>query len=418
MENVIISQNKHWKKAYSDLYPRKITDKLIKQLSLKHIQVLQGVRRSGKSTIFKILINHISKKIDPKEILYINMDDPFFIQYSNNPTVFYNIIQNAEKLTQKKFRYLFLDEVQIIEGWESYVKSVYDSEIFDKIFVTGSNSSFLNGSLSTLLSGRYISDQVYPLSFSEILKIEGINDTLTLYENLPKALNIIDDMIRYGSFIEVYEAKKDFKRDILKTYYDTILLKDCVANGGIRDVKSFKELSVYLLSNISSLYSYSSLSKALGINDKSVKEYISYLEDSFLFSEIKLFSYSLKEQTNNKKKIYISDNGFLELSFGFSSNYGKLLENLVFSELQKKGYEIYFYNKNFECDFIVKNDKKLLAVQVCYELSEFNKNREIKALKKLPFKVEEKIIITYNQKEQIDKEIQAVPFWEYFSKQS
>ena len=342
------------------------------------------------------------------------MDDPFFIQYSNNPTVFYNIIQNAEKLTQKKFRYLFLDEVQIIEGWESYVKSVYDSEIFDKIFVTGSNSSFLNGSLSTLLSGRYISDQVYPLSFSEILKIEGINDTLTLYENLPKVLNIIDDMLRYGSFIEVYEAKKDFKRDILKTYYDTILLKDCVANGGIRDVKSFKELSVYLLSNISSLYSYSSLSKALGINDKSVKEYISYLEDSFLFSEIKLFSYSLKEQTNNKKKIYISDNGFLELSFSFSSNYGKLLENLVFSELQKKGYEIYFYNKNFECDFIVKKDKKLLAVQVCYELSEFNKNREIKALKKLPFEVEEKIIITYNQKETIDKDIKVIPFWEFF----
>jgi predicted AAA+ superfamily ATPase len=413
MNKVIISQNKHWNSPYENLYTRDVLGVLIKNLQLKHIQVLQGVRRSGKSTLFKLLINHLSKEVDPKEILYVNLDDPFFIRYSDEPTVFYEIVQGAKKLTSIDVKYLFLDEIQAINGWERYVKSVYDSGEFKKIFITGSNSSLLNGDLATLLTGRYLSTQVFPLSFKEVLKINNINDYLTLNQKLPKVLNIVDDMLKYGSFVEVYEASKEFKRDILKTYYDTILLKDCVSNNEIRDIKSFKELSFYGITNLTSLYSYSSLAKAIKINDKSAKEYISYLEESYLFKELKLFSFSLKEQQNNKKKLYLSDNGFLELGFSFSSNWGKLLENLVFTELQKNGYEVYFYNKTQECDFIALKSSKKIAIQVCYELNEQNQKRELNALMKLPFDVDEKIILTYNQNKIID-DIKVVSFWEYF----
>lgn len=419
MNKVIIAQNKHWDKPYKELYHREIFDKLVKNLQTKHIQVLQGIRRSGKSTLFKLLINHLSKDTDPQEILYLNLDDPFFIKYSNDSSCFYEIIQIAQKLTNKKPKYLFLDEVQAIEGWERYVKSVYDSGEFEKIFITGSNSSLLNGDLATLLSGRYLSTKVYPLSYKEILKINEINSYLELSKELPKVLNIIDSMMNFGSFVEVYEIQEEFKRELLLTYYETILLKDCVVNNTIRDLKSFKELSFYMLSNLTSLYSYSSLAKAIGINDKSVKEYISYLEDSYLFSELKLYSYSLKEQQNNKKKLYLSDNGFMNLGFNFSSNYGKLFENLVFCELQKRNYEIYFYNKNFECDFIAKKENFTVALQVCYELNEQNQTRELNALLKLPFECNEKIIITYNQDKNYFKnrdigDIKVVPFWEYF----
>jgi len=232
-------------------------------------------------------------------------------------------------------------------------------------------------------------------------------------------LNIVDEMLKFGSFIEVYEAKKEFKREILKTYYETILLKDCVSNNQIRDIKSFKELSFYLLTNIASLYSYSSLSKVIKINDKSIKEYISYLEDSFLFNEIRLYSFSLKEQYNNKKKIYIADNGFLELGFSFGSNKGKIFENLVFNELIKSQFELFFYNKTNECDFIAKKDDKILAIQACYELNEQNYKREFKGLIKLPFTVDQKIVLTYNQSNQditfeIPKDIKIASFWEYF----
>lgn len=413
MNNVIISQNKHWEDSYKNLYERDIFQKLLTNLQTKHIQVLQGIRRSGKSSLFKLMINYLSQNIDPQKILYINLDDPFFTKYSKDPTSFYEIIQTAKKLTQKEVKYLFLDEVQAIKGWEKYVKSVYDSGEFEKIFITGSNSSLLNGEFATLLTGRYLSTKVYPLSFNEILKINNITSFLELNKQLPKVLKLIDDMMLYGSFVEVYGVQDDLKREVLSSYYDTVLLKDCIANNQIRDIKGFNELSFYALSNLTSLYSYASLSKAVKLNDKSVKEYIQVLEDCYLFSELKLFSCSLKEQINNKKKLYLCDNGFMNLGYSFIANYGKLLENLVFSELQKQGCEIYFFNKESECDFIVKKEDKTIAIQVCYELNEQNKTREINGVKKLPFEVDEKYIITYNQKDTID-DIKVVTFWEYF----
>ena len=416
MRNVILAQNRHWNEKYKNLYKRDISQKLEDYLQLKHIQVIQGIRRSGKSTLFKLLINHLSQTIDPQEILYVNLDDPFFTPYRDDAKKFYDIVGEAEKLTQKKVKYLFLDEVQNIIGWERYVKSVYDSEIFTKIFITGSNSTLLDGELAKLLTGRYIAVQVYPLSFKEILRINNINSYLQQIQEQPKVLKLVDDMMLYGSFVEVYDHPKEFRRDILNTYYQTILLKDCVANNSLRDVKSFKELSFYLLSNITSLYSYISLGKAVGINDKSAKEYLSYLEESYLCTELKQFSFSLKEQQSSKKKIYFNDNGFLLLSFKFSSNQGKLLENLVLTELIKAGYETYFYNKNFECDFIAKKEDKIIAIQVCYELNEQNRKREFNGLKKLPFEVDEKIVMTYNQSEKLNEGIEVLAFWDWFGR--
>lgn len=414
MENVIISQNKHWNQEYTNLYKRDVFQKLERNLQTKHIQVVQGIRRSGKSTLFKLLINHLSQTVDPEEILYMNLDDPFFTPYRNDATKFYDIVQTAKKLTQKEIKYLFLDEVQNMKGWESYVKSVYDSELFTKVFVTGSNSTLLEGELATLLTGRYLSVQVHPLSFKEILQINNIKSYRQQIEEQPKVLKLVDDMMLHGSFVEVYDHPEEFRRDILNIYYQTILLKDCVANHAIRDVKSFKELSFYLLSNITSLYSYISLGKAVGIHDRSAKEYLSYLEESYLCTELKQFSFSLKEQQNAKKKIYFNDNGFVSLSFKFSSNQGKLLENLVLTELIKGGYEVYFYNKNFECDFIAKKEDKTLAIQVCYELNDKNRKRELNGLKKLPFEVDEKVLITYNQAQSIE-DMKVISFWEFFA---
>jgi hypothetical protein len=414
MRKVIIAQNRHWQKRYENLYERVVFQKLERNLQTKHIQVIQGIRRSGKSTLFKLLINHLTQTIDPEEILYVNLDDPFFTPYRDDASKFYDIVTEAKKLTQKEVKYLFLDEVQNMKGWESYVKSVYDSEIFSKIFVTGSNSTLLEGELATLLTGRYLSVQVHPLSFKEILHINNIKSYMQQVKEQPKVLKLVDDMMEYGSFVEVYEHDEAFRRDILNSYYQTILLKDCVANHALRDVKRFKELSYYLLSNITSLYSYSSLGKAVGINDKSAKEYLSYLEESYLCTELKQFSFSLKEQQSAKKKIYFNDNGFVSLSFKFSSNYGKLLENLVLTELIKAEYEVYFYNKNFECDFLAKKEGKIIAIQVCYELNDENRKREFNGLKKLPFEVDKKLVLTYNQNEELDG-IKVVPFWEFFA---
>ncbi len=267
------------------------------------------------------------------------------------------------------------------------------------------------------MSGRYLSSLVTPLSYTELLAIEGIHEYMELLEKLPKVLNMVDSMMKYGSFVEIYTIDEELKRPLISTYYDTIILKDCVATHGIRDFKSFKELSFYLISNPATLYSYSSLGKVIGMHDKSAKEYVSYLEESYLIQEMKMFSYSLKEQQNNKKKAYFIDNGFFALNFSFSSNLGTLLENLVFTELVKSGYQIYFYKNDFECDFVIKTHEGLEGIQVCYELNDQNRKREFGGLQKLSkqFTLTKQTIITYNQ-EETSEAINVIPFWKYFYK--
>lgn len=416
MEKILISHNRHWETPYKGLYPRQVFQKLVRQLSARHIQVLQGIRRSGKSTVFKLMINHLAASEDPMEILYLNLEDPFFIQFSQSPEKLYDVIDTARKLTGKKIRYLFLDEVQAIGGWEKFVKTVYDNEEFEKIFITGSNASLLSGEFATLLTGRYLSSMVYPLSFLELMAIKNITSHIQMVRRKADVLAVVDDMLRYGSFAEVYDSDEDLKRDIVSMYYDSILLKDCVSNNHVRDIKSFRELSYYLISNITATYSYSSLGKAVGIHDRSAREFVAYLQQAYLLFELRLFSWSVKEQQNNRKKPYVIDNGFINLSFAFSPNSGKLLENLVFSELCKAGKEIYFYNKGFECDFIIKNeDHTLAAIQVCHELTDQNEKREVGGLKKIDgqYPTVSKTIVTYNQETTVDG-IDVVPFWKFF----
>jgi len=414
MERMLISHNRHWEAPYEVGYQRKYTAELLESLTKKHITVLRGIRRSGKSTLMKIMINHLRTSTASGEILYLNLDDPYFMPVSKEPDKLYEVITLAEKLTQKKIKYLFLDEVQAVDGWERFVKAAYDTDMFAKIVLTGSNSMLLGTGLAKLLSGRYIDTQIYPLCFSEILDISGITDRMALIKQLPKVLSILEEILKYGSFPEVYSAEEDDKRAILASYYETILLKDCVSLGGIRDYKSFKELSYYLLANMTSLYSYTSLSKALGIHDKTIKEYIGHIEHSYLAYELTQFAFSLKEQVNSKRKLYYADNGFYRLAFDFSPNKGRLFENLVASELTKYGYELYHFNSNSECDFIAKKGNDLYAVQACYELNDINRAREVKSLSTLPFKTNGKFIVTYNQTETTG-DIRVIPFWDFFT---
>ena len=416
MENTLYKHNLHWKSPYKNLYQRDIFDSIIARLHLRQIHVLKGIRRSGKTTLFKLIINYLMQSVDSKSILYVNLDDPYFTELYSDSKHLYKLLELSEKSTGVKVEYLFLDEVQNVKHWEKFVKSIYDNEVVTKIFVTGSNSSLLDGEYATLLSGRYLQDKITAPSFLEVLKINNINSRLDLIGRKSEVLKIVDDMMEFGSFFEVLR-EPTFKRDIILSYYETIIFKDCIANNNLRDAKTFKEITNFIISNSSNLYSYNSIAKATGINDNSIKEYIRVLEDSYLCSEIKQYSYSLKEQIKSKKKIYINDNGFLaQTAFRFSKNLGSTFENLVYTEFRKQGYEIYFYNKDFECDFICKKENKLIAVQVCYELTGQNREREFNGLKKLKIEVNRKILLTYNQSEELNEGIEVLAFWDWFGR--
>lgn len=419
-EQTLIDQNPHWKAIhYAHALKRQSDTIAMNNLKLEEIQVISGIRRCGKSTLLQTLINHLMEHIDPKTLLYINFDDPSYIDVYQNVKLIQDIIITAEKLTQQPIQYLFLDEIQNITLWEKYIKSAYDSKRFKKIVVTGSNGDLLNSDYTTLLSGRYIETQLYPLSFHEILANHNIDSILECISQKPLVLSLLDTMLHFGGFPRVILLEDEKQRQqILKNYYETIVLKDCIANHDIRDSKKLFILTHYLLNNISSLYSYNSLSKVIESNENTTQQLIHILQSAFFVDEIKQFAYSLKTQTRSKKKLYCIDNGLITATtFKFSHNYGKLLENLVFTELRKRTHDnLFFFNDQKECDFIVHQQNNMEAIQVCYELNDNNKTREINGLKEAmkKFDISKGFIITYNQEEKISQHISVIPFWKFF----
>ena len=241
MEEALFKHNLHWKQPYPNLYQRELFQSIVERLHLRQIHVFKGIRRSGKTTLFKLIINHLTQTIDSKSILYVNLDDPYFSELYTDSKNLYKLLELAEKSTGVKVQYLFLDEIQNVTTWEKFVKTIYDNELVKKIFITGSNSSLLDGEYATLLSGRYIQDRVTAPSFSEILKIKNINNRFELIDKKIKALKIVDEMMHYGSFFEVLK-EEEYKREIILSYYETIIFKDCIANNNLRDAKTFKEV--------------------------------------------------------------------------------------------------------------------------------------------------------------------------------
>lgn len=418
MERAILQQNPHWNgNEYKNLHERNFIENLKNNLQIRHIQVLTGIRRSGKSSVFRILINELLKKENPKSILLLNMDDPLYYETWENPGNLYTIIEMAEKITGHKIKYLFIDEAQVVNGWETFVKSAYDSELFKKIFVTGSNSSFLNNERSTLLSGRYLEEMVFPYSFSEILSQNNISSYFDALGQIPKVLSLFDNCLQWGCFPEITPLKNDeLKSSLLKSYFDSIIMKDCVLRYQIGEISTFKKLLLYTISNAGSVHSYKSLGTAIGSNENTAKKYINILNDSHIIQDISNFAFSLKESVRNSHKIFVADNGIINaVSYRFWDNKAKLFENFIFNELQKqKHQEITFANNKGECDFVIKNGFNYEAIQVCYEVTPENQAREIAGFvciekEIIPFK---KSIITYNQSNKIN-DIEVIPFWKW-----
>jgi len=419
MEQTIINQNPHWiGKKYSNLLQRKVFESLKTNLQTRHIQILTGIRRSGKSSLFAMLINELMKEIKPKSILKLNLDNPLFFEIWDNPASIYSLIQTAEKITGEKIEYLFLDEVQVVEKWETFVKSVYDTATFKKIFVTGSNSSFLQNEYSTFLSGRYLDNVVFPYSFTEILQHNNINSYFDLVNNTPKVLQLLDKCLEWGCFPEIVSAKnEEIKTSLLNSYFDSIIMKDCISRYQIADIATFKKLLLYSISNIGSVFSYKSLGTAAGTNENTAKKYINILNDSYIISDVSNFAFSLKENVRNSHKLYTADNGIINaVSYRFWDNKAKLFENFVFNELQKQQLdEITFANNNGECDFVVKKGLEYQAIQVCYVLTPENNKREFGGFTTIEnnVKISKKTIITYNQEMQNDN-VTVIPAWKYF----
>ena len=397
MKEILINQNKHWSKEVYKSIKREKLDKLISYLPLKQIITITGIRRCGKSTLAKQVINYlIQNGVNPKNILFVNLENPYFLDYRHNPSYLHTIFEEYLKLLDPKGKiYCIFDEIQFFDNWQVYIKSQYENSDI-KYILTGSNSSLLSNDLNTLLSGRSLNVHLDTFSFREFLDYNEIkyNDEFSKIKNKIEIKRAIDEYLKWGGFYEVFGVDEEIKSEILLSYAKNIIYQDIVPKYSIRNSEVIERLYFYLVSNIGGILNYSTLSDIFGISDKTIKEYIKYFEDVFLLQRVDKYHTKQKEQIKSQKKIYSLDNGFLQIAPKHSKNLGNSLENMVFIELQKKD-KVTYLKDLYEIDFKCSNT----LYQVSYDLSNIKtKNREFKAFKYLD--KENKFnhnIITYNE---------------------
>ena len=395
----------------------KADDLIERDISLKdymkgnEIVIITGIRRCGKSSLLKI----ISKKLNEK-FVYMNFDDIRLTDFKVEN--FEDIEDIVSEIYGIKTNVIYLlDEVQNVPSWERWVNNLYAKKI--KVFVTGSNSSLLSSDISTFLTGRNKVIKLYPFSFREFLLFKKIKTDYQTTDERRAVSQAFNEYFEKGGFPLVI-INDDLT--LSKQYFEDILNKDIIKRYNIKKVKELKDLILYLFSNVSKTYSYSTLKQVSSIKSLSmINNYIEYLKNVFVASTINKFDYSIKKQKVSSSKFYVLDNSFLKtVAFNFSENAGKRLENLVFIELVRRGNEIYYHAKKNECDFIIKEGLKITkAIQVCLILDNvLTKKREadglIEAMKE--YKLKEGLILTLDKEEGIvveDKKITIKPVWKW-----
>lgn len=378
-------------------------------LETKKISVISGIRRSGKSTLLK----QVSKNL--KSFAYLNFEDERMLDFNYRD---FNALQEVFlELYGDQKTYLF-DEIQNIFGWEKFVRRLFEDG--KKIFITGSNAKLLSSELATTLSGRHLKMELFPFSFREYLDYKkiAIKQHLTTKEKAKIEKHLIE-YIKRGGFPEIVIGGNE---EELKQLYQDVLIKDLLVRFKIRETKAFRDVALFLLSNISMPISFNNLKKLLGVKSvTSVKNYVDFFEEAYLFYSLFKFDYSVKKQIINDRKIYCVDTGLVNvIASQFSENIGRSIENVVFIEFKRGNSDIFYHKDKKECDFLVRRGMKIIeAIQVTQTLSNLKtKEREIAGLLEAmnKFNLNAGLIITQEQEDKIKvgrKTINIVPLWKW-----
>ncbi|WP_142433798.1 ATP-binding protein [Enterococcus mundtii] len=346
-------------------------DQIIQFKDSDFIKVLTGVRRSGKSFLMKLYKEHLVKeKIELSNIIYINFEG-FEYQTINTEEKFRSLINALLPTNYEKIYFLF-DEIQLVEGWQRVVNGLKASFDCD-ITITGSNADMLSGELATLLSGRYIEILVYPLSFQEFLNVKGIN------ANSREVDQAYSEFEKYGGFPSVVLANEEIKETIMQGVFDTIVLNDIAFRSGVKDSVTLKSLIRFLSDNVGQLVNSLKIvntlkSEGISTSVPTINKYLDLLEAGYLFYRVQLYDIRGREFLRTNGKYFIVDSGLRRSAVGRrDGNYGNKLENIVFIELKRRGYEVSVGRLgDKEIDFIARKIDETLYVQVTYDLPKNN----------------------------------------------
>ena len=361
-----------------------------------HALVVSGIRRCGKSVL---LHQFIRGEID--EVFYFNFADIRLYEFSAS-----DFILLDELVKESKKKILFFDEIQIIDGWELYVRQKLDQSV--RVIITGSNARMLSAELGTNLTGRHITKELFPFSYGEFCSF------FSYLHNKESYLSFIQK----GGFPEFL---KTGNIELLSFLLEDILYRDIATRYSIRDISGLKKLCVYVISNMAKPVSPSKLTGIIGVKSSStVLEYLSYFESSYLINLISRFSWSVKGRMLSGKKVYVVDNGLVNVaSVSASKDLGRKFENAVYWSIRRKTKKIWYYSDgNSECDFICRIDENYFAIQVCYDLNGDNQEREIGGLVAALqfFNLTKGVILTIDQTDKIFKDgytIHVVPAYKF-----
>ena len=378
------------KQIIRDFYLQKPFEVHSRELQLpintQKIITLMGVRRCGKTSILYETINRLTKTIDKKRILFFNFEDERFELNQESLDLILQAYMELYPEIEMKDTYLFFDEIQNVDGWEKFVRRVYDG-VSKNIFITGSNSKLLSRDIATSLRGRTITYEVFPLSFREYLAFENIEVDLHSTKSLAFIHNRLEKFLHEGAFPETVLFDERIREKILQDYYNVMIYKDLIERFEIKNTEALKFFLKRILASSTKLLSINKIyndlkSSGFKIGKNSLYAYLGYVEDIYL--SLTLDKYSQKITTQTDKKVYSIDIGFNNtLLYKFSDDIGKSMENAVFLELRRREKEIYYHtDRTSECDFVVVEKGRVVqAIQVTYEMeNEKTRDREFKGL--------------------------------------
>ncbi len=408
------------------VYPRDISIKPSKEF----VSSIVGPRRAGKTYfLYDLILNKL--KLHDEDYVFINFEDEWISNYDKKSAL--DVIKNHVEIYGKTPEYLFFDEVQNLEGWETIVYTFYETKRYN-IFITGSSSKLLSKEISTQLRGRSINYAVFPFSFKEILNVKGfsVKEYYSAYEK-GRLLNILNEYLQKGGYPQIYLTEVEPKL-FFESLLEAIFYRDIIERYKIREPSVLGLLIKFLSGSFSAEFSLNktyNVLKTMGmkISKKTIYSYTKYLENSFLIFFIRNFSPSVRNMELVNKKVYFFDSGLVNSLTGIriKENYGRLMENAVALKLKKDEYRapmnVYYYkNLNSEIDFIIKEGnhiKQLIQVSYANNFDEVDK-REYKALLNgyELFKEHnpELLVITWDyegEKLMDNKKIKFIPLWKW-----
>lgn len=419
LKNIVLSQKQQKEELITLSYIHRTKEPFAKKwLDSRLIKVVLGPRRAGKS-VFSLML------LKDRPFIYFNFDDEIVSSMDGLST---DELMTELHAAYGKVKTILFDEIQNLPNWELFTNRLHRAGY--NLVLTGSNAQLLSKELATHLTGRHIPIEILPFNFDEFLRAKKFvihQEYISLPQQQGALLNLMENYLVQGGFPDVTVNRIE-PRDYLGVLLDALLFKDVVKRHRVKFSTQIGNLAIHLINNFSNLYTVRKLLKALNLKSATtVEKYIAYLDEAYLVFSLLRYSPKSVERIKSPRKVYVVDNGFiLAKALQHSPNHGKLMENLVFTELVKRGYQtnrtlFYYKTRNDrEIDFVLKDGLKVTElVQVCYELtSDDVVEREVKALVEAgkELKVAKLSVLTWNEKREVTKDqltIQFIPLWEW-----